>query len=345
MFIGTHGPQAGTIQRVFPAHANFVETVNGVQVTYTPAQVAADVDKTCRAVMTQGISPMISPKPPVGWSITQWLPYLTAISNVVKQLLIDFPDLAVWFAVWHEPENDMLGPTYLKVHTWWRDQMNIQVANTRFFFGRIAMAYLWPVGQKVGSGPMAGIATTADPLSWVPADTKDAFYGIDAYSHTTVAQGGRLVDHPGFKRWALYQPGGWEKKLLICERGFDLPDADQLATLNDDYTYLKSIGALGYMPWLTTASGHNWPFGPKAFARLQEIAAIEDAPVITPPPPPPPPATYTQAELDAAVAAAKQAGYAQGNSAGAAQGMLDGATAALNDVAGYVANKLGVLKS
>lgn len=257
MLMGTHGPGPGKVKRVFP---------DGMPVLNTDplSKLATKVQLAFDPIITAGQIPFGSFKlSPVTANFAGDLLTLATYLNTL--------DSDVYLTVWHEPENDMTGPQFVDIYNQCYSTLKPQCP--RLKFGPVAMAYQWVPGRAV-----------ANPTDWLP--TQADFYGVDVYSHTTISQGGRLVDHTGFTRWlSAVDPG----KVFVVERGFDVPDADQVNTIKSDMDYLRGIGALGYLVWNVDASGHQYTLGTNALAELTAQVAIEE----TPP-------GFTKVDMDAA---------------------------------------------
>lgn len=326
MIIGIHGtPQIGTMQRVFPGGQPFAPPVDPALAATAPAVAAGRVRSAIEPLLKAGVDPMFSIKPWQDGTASGWAPYAAELVYMLANVLAIYPDRNIWFTVWHEWENNMPATQFRTLYSWWYGYIKDHITSPRLHMGTINMAYQWD--PNITTPGVPGTAAAMVPSSLVD------FYGIDVYSHVPVGSGGGLRDHHGFARWLSAVPD--DSKVFLTERGFDLADADQVATLNSDYAFCRGPFVspfMGYLVWNTNASGHTYVLGPQAEARLREIAAAE----VAPPTLPAPPVTYTQAELDAAVAAAAAAARTEGMTAG----VKAGSNVAYQDVATYATGRV-----
>lgn len=280
LLIGTHGAltDPGWVRRVFPDGQN----------AYDSSKVVTQLSAAVKPVLTAGLDPFASIKPPsTVSSVDVWDQDVAAISAHIRTVLQNFPERHYYFTVWHEPEDNMSGTVYTMMFDFWYSHLKAAVANDRFHMGPVANIYRYFPGRSAYS----------DPDAYTPRNFD--FRGADAYSHTTVANGGSLDKHAGFQRWltTVSDP----TTIFLVERGFDVADADQGYLLSSDYAYLKAKKVYGYLYWNTAANGHDWPLGSKATAVLRSMVQAEllhpSAPLL-----------YTQAALDKARADAYAAG-------------------------------------
>lgn len=285
MLIGTHGDGPGWVKRVFPSGQPYTDVT----------QLGNQIKTAITPVVNAGQHPFFSFKPPINGTAAQWSVAGQQVIGVCDPFLHGNPNLKIYVAVWHEPENDMTGQQYVTIQNFFYQYLKTNsLFPSRLLIGPVHMAYQWAPGRNV-----------TNPADWIPAHFD--FRGVDVYTHNLLPMGS-LRQHAGYQRWLDSVDD--DRDVFLVERGIDVTDAGQLDALKEDIGDLKVMNAYGYLYWNTAANGHNYPLGPAATQYLAGVAQAEQTSV--PPPPPPPPATYTQAQYDAAVALAQSTGYTNG---------------------------------
>lgn len=184
-----------------------------------------------------------------------------------------FRELAEWLAgkpdsyfVWyHEPEDDMSGPTFAKAFKRVRDVMKAADPDVRV--GYSAMAYQWRSSSR----------STKDPAPWrVAAD----FYGADTYSGGTQPGTAILSEHGPHLRWydelVLKTPGA-ATRWGLTERGFKKTASDERRArdIDRETAYLQGLSTRPsfYLYWNTpgTEGDPDLVNGPKAQAAVARM--------------------------------------------------------------------------
>lgn len=191
---------------------------------------------------------------------------------------VRFRELATWlkgkpntYFIWfHEPENDMSGPTFAKAFKRVRDVM--KTANPNVKVGYSAMAYQWDSSRS----------STKDPKPWrVTAD----FYGVDTYSGGNQPATAILPEHKSHVRWydeLVRKTPGAAAKWGLTERGFKntKSDAKRAADIDRETAYLEGLTQNSsvtrpsfYLYWNTagTEGDPNLINGPKAEAAVARM--------------------------------------------------------------------------
>ncbi|MER7247748.1 hypothetical protein [Kribbella sp. NPDC000426] len=178
--------------------------------------------------------------------------------------LADQPD--TYFIWYHEPENDMDGPTFAKAFEHVRDVM--KAANPQVKVGYSAMTYQWNNQPR-----------TKDPAPWrVQAD----FYGADTYSGGTQPATAIISEHKGHQRWyreLVQKTPGAATKWGLTERGFKGTKSDQARAneIDRETEYLDQLPAGSrpsfYLYWNTkgTEGDPDLVNGPKARAAVARM--------------------------------------------------------------------------
>jgi hypothetical protein len=188
-----------------------------------------------------------------------------------------FRDLARWlenkpdsYFVWyHEPEDNMTGPTFAKAFKRVRDVM--KAANPKVKVGYAAMAYQWGSSQN----------RTKNPAPWrVTAD----FYGVDTYSGGTQPATAILSEHKPHTRWydeVVRKTPGASTKWGLTERGFKgSADQQRAKVIERETAYLQGLSATTsvtrpsfYLYWNTkgTEGDADLINGPKAQAAVARL--------------------------------------------------------------------------
>ncbi|TWD84410.1 hypothetical protein FB561_5597 [Kribbella amoyensis] len=189
-----------------------------------------------------------------------------------------FRELAVWlkdkpdtYFIWyHEPENNMSGPTFAKAFKRVRDVM--KAVNPGVKVGYSAMAYQWDDSRS----------RTKDPKPWrVAAD----FYGVDTYSGGSQPGTAILTEHESHRRWydelVLKTPGA-ASKWGLTERGFKGTKSDgaRASDIDRETKYLSGLTPTSkvtrpafYLYWNTkgTEGDPDLVNGPKARAAVARM--------------------------------------------------------------------------
>jgi hypothetical protein len=186
-----------------------------------------------------------------------------------------FRELAGWLAdkpdsyfVWyHEPEDDMTGPTFAKAFKRVRDVMKAVDPDVKV--GYSAMAYQW----------RSSSSRTQNPAPWrVAAD----FYGVDTYSGGTQPGTAILSEHTAHMRWyreLVQKTPGASARWGLTERGFKKTASDQQRArdIDRETAYLQGLTAPPsfYLYWNTpgTEGDPDLVNGPKAQAAVARMVA------------------------------------------------------------------------
>ena len=164
----------------------------------------------------------------------------------IRSLAASFPtDHTTYLTMFHEPENDMSGPTFVKLF-----QHFYQVAkgaNSHIKIGYVAMSYQWRPGSK----------TTKNPDDWWVGASYTDFLGVDDYNEATTSGRTNAGNDPAFQRWYDWAKTKG-KPLGVIEFGrLENPNdgnarkSDLLAT----ETYLRDKGFFMFLYWDATGTG------------------------------------------------------------------------------------------
>ena len=164
----------------------------------------------------------------------------------IRSLAASFPkDHTTYLTMYHEPENDMSGPTFVKLFQHFYHVA--KTANSHIQIGYVAMSYQWRPGSKS--------TKNADDW-WVGASYTD-FLGVDDYNDATTSGRTNAGNDPAFQRWY-----DWAKikgkPLAVVEFGRLENPSDANARKNDllaSETYLRNSGFFMFLYWHATGTG------------------------------------------------------------------------------------------
>jgi hypothetical protein len=142
-----------------------------------------------------------------------------------------------YLTMYHEPENDMNGPTYVAMFR--QFYRAAKAARPGLYVGNIYMSYQWAAGKP----------STANPDSWWVGAGSTDFLAIDSYWQAwRGAQPLSLGQDPWQLRWHNWASTKG-KPLLVTENGIDasMPDAARAAYIAGSEGWLRSHG---YQMWL-----------------------------------------------------------------------------------------------
>jgi regulation of enolase protein 1 (concanavalin A-like superfamily) len=208
-----------------------------------------------------------------------------ATQNAITAFAASWPasHLPGWWTMWHEPENDMSGPTFAKMFCAFYKAA--KKGNPDLTIGYVAMSYQWGVGRNVPT-----------PDDWFPVDSGGTvcsdFLGVDCYNvpdpaaHPT--QWHNFDADPEFQRWYAWSSTKG-LPLYVVEHGCMPDPADPNHRANEllaNEQYLRDHQFQMFLYWQSTGKDGDWSLpanSPEAEA-WREIASrgIASSPPATP---------------------------------------------------------------
>lgn len=222
MFFGfrnvTSSVLAGSVERLFVGGQLSVGSL-------TQVAFATRLKNVIKPTLLAGRTPFVSFKPkPTEVLAGAWDRYFESAAQVLPN--------GTFVTVWHEPENDMPGETYIGVYL--RAYARLKLINPRLRVGPVNMAYQWEPHRT----------STATPSVWA-TDKKD-FHGVDIYSSLSTHPTYSIPQKSSWPRWSAM--AGDPKLWIVVERGIH-QTVSQSAVLDKDISYLTSVEAMGLMYW------------------------------------------------------------------------------------------------
>jgi len=264
ILMGVHdGVSPAQLKQRYPGVEATREFVDGVQSPRT--DLRRKYDAVARKSWAAGLIPFVSIKTdPVK---TGNGAYDARFRELAKWLETKPETYFIWY---HEPEDNMSGPTFAKAFKRVRDVM--KAADPSVKVGYCAMAYQWGSSR----------AATKNPAPWrVAAD----FYGVDTYSGGTQPSTAILSEHKSHQRWydeLIRKTPGADTKWGLTERGFKGTKSDQQRAkdIDRETALLKGLKASStftlptfYLYWNTpgTEGDSDLINGPKAQAAVARM--------------------------------------------------------------------------
>jgi len=170
--------------------------------------------------------------------------------TTIRSLAASFPtDHTTYLTMYHEPENDMGGPTFVKLFRHFYQVA--KAANPHIQIGYVAMSYQWRPGSS----------STKNPDDWWVGANYTDYLGVDDYNEATTSGRDNAGNAPDFQRWY-----GWaktkNKPLAVVEFGRLENPNDANARGNDllaTETYLRNKGFFMFLYWdATGAKNIDW---------------------------------------------------------------------------------------
>ncbi|WP_394850063.1 hypothetical protein LZC95_21710 [Pendulispora brunnea] len=166
----------------------------------------------------------------------------------IRSLAASFPtDHTTYLTMYHEPENDMDGPTFVDLFRHFYKV--VKEANSHIQVGYVAMSYQWRPGSD----------STKNQDDWWPGSDATDFLGVDDYNEATTKKRTHAGNDPQFQRWYDWAKTKG-KPLAVVEFGrMENPDdpgaraTDLLAT----ETYLRDKGFFMFLYWDATGTGNT----------------------------------------------------------------------------------------
>lgn len=202
--------------------------------------IPSSIDQSsAKGDVANGVIPFVSIKPP-GNDIQGVIngKYDAQITAWAKTL----PTSGLVYAtMYHEPEGDMNGATYVALQR--HVSPVVKKANPNVRYGQIYGSYRWQIGTSHYSGPMA---------NWYPGDNYSDFVAIDTYDQTPTP----LTQDPQFMGW-YSQFKNVNKPMFITEYGqyeyHGSPDPAMLqkeaSVINQDYAWIKTTKISMWLNW------------------------------------------------------------------------------------------------
>lgn len=167
--------------------------------------------------------------------------YDTQLSDFAASMPSGHP---MYLTVYHEPEDNMNGATYVGLHQHCYDV--VKSANLQILYGYIAMSFQYGPGRNGNTDNLDAYWPGSDACDWL---------GVDTYSD---AAGEVLETKTDFQRW-LDMAGPKGVPLLLGEYGVDeaLGEPERSDIMLADESYLTSIGTFAWMYWNADLDG-DW---------------------------------------------------------------------------------------
>jgi hypothetical protein len=185
-----------------------------------------------------------------------------------------------YFTMYHEPENNMDGPTFVAMFK--QFYKVAKGANDELTIGYVALGYEW----------RKRMSKTQDEDSWYPGDDSTDFLAIDTYEDSW--EGPRALDTADdFQRWYPWA-SGHHKPIVIAEYGVELAcsadagcpgggfsDEERASLISQSMQYADSLPDLGMMLyWNGTAAtpgGINHYLNPTTSEPVDHFTHARDA--------------------------------------------------------------------